>query len=805
MNVRALAATLAVAGACLFLAGPAHAFFPFGGFTEVNQQLRFMTWPLSYLDTDGDGNVGPGEGVRWTFEGEREWEAFDEEGNRITFTTGWSREEQEILKRGFQVWQNIPTSYISFYFTNPVTEPLFTRPITSPDFVIGEEITGIDLINYIKVEDPGEETLPPGVLAVTLITVVLEDTIVEVPGLNYAFPVTGGQIIECDMVYNGAAHRERVVEIDAGDGTTTTQVLPATFDLLATHVHEVGHSIGLGHTPLNNLSEILDDSANTGLIAELEQPVFAQRNAAGQLERVGATPTMYPLYFATDLGDGKFKAGMADLAPDDIAGASFLYPRGSQARYFTVKEEVRSQTRLNFPSSPLPGAHVVAWSNVDNNIGTRRVPLFSTMAGLYENQALFGGKFEMINLLKQHETMAGVTFDATYVFTSNPLDGLSRPFGYTPEDFDSTRVLFGPNTFDFFTAFPSEVFREDGNLLGIEQREQGTPLTYDSVRGKVVSVNSGKTLSTMLPGTKPMFGARNDVCWLNVVVAGVAPTGQTPQFLRDVRDRMLLGSAVGTAVMDAYYRTAPPVARYLSTHPRAFEFARGAFGLWEWVYAHAEVLLMVSGALFALGVAAKLRRWRMLRNAAGGVLVASLLLAGGQAHALLAYMSDEQMVKTSDNVLVGSVESVESYYISEGVIVTDITIVTEDNVKGHLNKGGRVILRQPGGRVGPIVRHVTSLPQFREGEEVVLFLQMQKRTGPVVVGGARGKLMIRTDALTGEKYVASGLALGGPADVEKDAGGKQAQQRITLDAFTEYLREIDRTQKAAEEFSDADG
>ncbi|HOD51408.1 MAG TPA: hypothetical protein PLJ71_16405 [Candidatus Hydrogenedentes bacterium] len=805
MSVRAPMAMLTVAAVCLLMAGHAYAFFPFGGFTEVNQQLRFMTWPLDYLDTNRDGDVGTDEGVRWTFEGEitREYPAYDEEGHLITIqeTTGWTEKEQATLKQGFQVWEDVPTSYAAFYFTNPVTEPLYTRPIGDSDYVIGEGLTAIDMINYVAVEDPGEETLPAGVLGVTLFTIVLEDTVVEMVGTGMSVPVSGGQIVECDIVYSGAMHRERTVEVDTGGGNITTQTIPAMCELLATHVHEVGHSIGLAHTPLNNFSDFLDDTANTGLVAELEQRVYAQRNSAGQLEQVGVTPTMYPIYFATDLGDGKYKGGMSDLAPDDMAGVSYLYPRGSQSRYFELDQEVRSQTRLDFPSAPLPGAHVIAWSDADSNVGTRRVPMFSTMAGLYQNQESFSGYFKMINLLKQHETIKGVTFDATYVFTSNPLNGLSSPTGYTPEDFDSTHVLFGPSAFSFITAFPSEVFNETQNLLGIESREQGTPLIFNMLSGQVVSATTGKSLSTMLPGTTPMFGARNDVCWLNVVVPTTASMVQTPKFLRNVRDQILLNSAIGTAVMDAYYQTAPPIAQYLSSHPRALGVARGVFAGVEWVYARAEMLLVAAAALLVLGVAFEYRRWRLSRQAAGILVLAGLLLAGGSAHASLLYMSDEEMVKAADNVLVGTVEAVESYYIKENVIVTDITIRTEDNVKGHLNKGGQFVLRQPGGRVGPVLRYATDLAEFKEGEEVLLFLQTEKRRGPAVVCGERGKLLVQTDPLNGEKYVVCGpqaAAPGNSGKSEKD-GGQKVAQRVELEAFKDYLREMDKQQKAEEE------
>ena len=125
MSVRVRMAMLAGVAVCVLMAGPAYAFFPFGGFTEVNKTLRYMTWPLEYLDTNGDGDVGSDEGVRWTLERENTIarQELDDEGNLITVytTTGWTDTEQAILAQGFQVWENVPTSYIGFYLTAPVS------------------------------------------------------------------------------------------------------------------------------------------------------------------------------------------------------------------------------------------------------------------------------------------------------------------------------------------------------------------------------------------------------------------------------------------------------------------------------------------------------------------------------------------------------------------------------------------------------------------------------------------------------------------------------------------------------------
>lgn len=770
MSVRMRMAGAAVAVLCL-VAPQAQAFFPFGGFTEAGQ-LRYMTWPLRYLDVNGDGDVGPNEGVLVTFEG----------GDR-----GWTQSEMAVLRQGFDVWANIPTSYMAFRYTDPVTEPLRIPGIEGVDFVF-RDFSQVDFINYIAVLGEGEPQLPPGVLGVTLLTVLLEDSIIENPYTGIAVPVTGGQIIDCDIVYAGPLHRSDEL------GTEPP------YALLDTHVHEIGHFIGLGHTPLNNFSE----SIIRGDLRFLEEPVFAQRNAAGLLDLVGVTPTMFPYVFYVNMGGGESRGGMQDLAPDDIAGASFLYPRGSQDRFFSIEQEARSQSRSGFPSNPLPGGHIIAWSDADNNVTTRRVPLISTMVGLYENEMSRAGRFSIKGLQKQHETITATAFNASYVLTLNPLNGLDDA-GQSPADMDSTHVLFGSSAFTFLTAFPSEVFREGGNILGIEQREQGTPLVFDPLRGRVLSANSGRTLETMLPGTRPMFGDPNDVCPLNVVVAGLTP-GRTPAALRGLRDGVLLETAAGTAFMDAYYRVAPGMAAFLLRNERAYAAARGAMTAAEWVYDRAEWLLAVFAGLFAL-MLTRAARSRRRATAAGLMLLAGLALATSPAHGLLIPMTPEELVAHSDNVITAKVETVESYWVNDYQIATDITFTVTDTMKGRMNKNAQFAISQPGGRVGAVQTIATSLPSFVPGEEIVLFVEARKNASPMVVCGERGKWLVSTDPETGEKTVGVGSpvlkktmlkTIAKSRGEEPPAAESVEDDRVSLEDCKEYLRALARAQRGAD-------
>src|SRR5690606_8190606 len=143
-----------------------------------------------------------------------------------------------------------------------------------------------------------------------------------------------------------------------------------------------------------------------------------------------------------------------------------------------------------------------------------------------------------------------------------------------------------------------------------------------------MSVTSGKTLDVLLATGRPMFGDQSSVCPLNVVVAGLAPM-QTPSVFRTFRDDVLLNTAAGTALVDAYYRAAPTMAEFLLDHHGALAAARYVARGVEWTVVHAEWLLaLVSGALvWVLG-----RRYLRRRHAGA---VSALLLAGALSFAAM--------------------------------------------------------------------------------------------------------------------------------------------------------------------------
>jgi len=766
-----------LAGLCIgIIAGltmDAHAFFPFGAFDQYGR-LEFLRWSWAALnDRNHDGDIsGPNEGVEVLVEGG---------------LNGFTDPEIEIVREAFQVWQDVPTSYIGFQVEGPFQDPV----------ALGDGV--MDLINTVSMELPTDLVtvgVGGGVLGLTFLTFSITGDELLPPTGPVQVTASPGQIIEADIVIDAASHRSAV----PGQAPLA--------DLKATLVHEIGHFLGLDQTPLNNL-EAVTVSGNQILV---ESPVVVLRDATNTKRLVGATPTMFPIAFSVDLGAGSLRAdAQADLAPDDIAGVSFMYPRGSQDEFFTIMQEARTRTHQpNLPSIPLPGGHVVAWCDVDNDPLTPRIPLFSTMSGLYEIQPASAGRFYLYGLYKVLETMGGVeAFEATYSITSSPMNELDLtrqappPFGnttFTPDDFKSVQ---GGVT-NLPALFPSEVFHEGGNVFDITKHDLGTPLVFDRNRSAVISLDSKKTLPTILPQHMPMFGTRNDYCPLNAITATGSVSGRLPTALRGLRDDVLLRSAAGTALVDAYYHVSPALARFLLDHALALRAFQLSVAAAEWCYMNYPILVAFACGL-TLGVAVLRRRKRALWFIS--LLLVALGLAVEPAWALIQNLSDADMVRLSDNVVTGTVQSVTSQWIErhgQQGIVTDVAVIVDDAVKGRLNKSGSIYVRVPGGQVGSAVTIATDMPLFKEGEEVVLFLQDNTAGGFTVVAGRRGKFEVTTDTETGKKYITGSTpdakaALSATAAKKANANGKPQsnpnEARVPLEDYKAYLRELLRQQQ----------
>ena len=740
------------------------AFFPSGGFDEFNV-LRLARWPFYELDTNNDGKITVGEGVG----------VYIEEGKR-----GFKPEEIEDIISAIEVWNSVPTSYASVRIAGYYQDPL---SLTIPDALptISMYVTEADVTDETIEADPETVDVGGGILAVTITLFTVTDTLYEVNGQIY--PLSAGMIIDRDIVVSATAHRTGVEGIKA--------------DLKSTLVHELGHFLGLDHTPLNNLRAVYLTPTDELPAYLVENEVVWMTLPNGEAKYVGATPTMFPIYFEVELPNGTREDGGKDLAPDDISGISWLYPRGAQENFFDIRHEARSRTRRGsgIPSIPLPGGHVVAWADVDNNGYTTRVPLFSTLVGLYEpliNKQL-QGKFNLIGLWKTMEVPGkqGEIFTPTYTLTLSPMNGtgLDRqaPPGMSPSYVDSIQ---GPNSYsvttrsdsDYQVSFMSEVFHEVENIIDVSKKDAGTPLVWNFAMNTVVSAVSGRTIPQMRPYLKPMFGDPNDVCPLNIIEVNTGtgggttttpttpttptiPTGGSISFtndLRSFRDTFLMNSDLGLVLVDMYYTIAPILARAMLKDEFVMKIAIGVVLMIlnsKWlIYVIGVVLLLLTSFWGIVRMrAGRSRTTRLFQGGSRRLFLIFMLLNFGllpTVSARIAYLTTEQLVEASDAVVSGKVVSVNSYMTKNMKIYTDVEIEVIDTIKGDINEGSSLVFTIIGGETNGFVMVCSEMPKFNEGDEVIVYLRyLPKSKKWTLYAGTRSVTSVNTDETTGKKYV----------------------------------------------------
>lgn len=140
------------------------------------------------------------------------------------------------------------------------------------------------------------------------------------------------------------------------------------------------------------------------------------------------------------------------------------------------------------------------------------------------------------------------------------------------------------------------------------------------------------------------------------------------------------------------------------------------------------------------------------------------LLSPARASVLMA-MDLETLTNSADHVLVGTVEKVESHYLSPAsrYIVTDVTVRSERNLLG-VPEGTRFVVRKLGGAVGELGQLVHGEASYQVGEQVLLFAS-ERQGAFYAVGMAQGALHIYRDS-AGVQRVGVDLAgaeLSGPA------------------------------------------
>lgn len=149
-----------------------------------------------------------------------------------------------------------------------------------------------------------------------------------------------------------------------------------------------------------------------------------------------------------------------------------------------------------------------------------------------------------------------------------------------------------------------------------------------------------------------------------------------------------------------------------------------------------------------------------------------------------------ELVATSSVIVHARVTDVRSAFVDgRRSVETFVTVEAGEYLKGNL--GDHVTFMVPGGDMGRYRTIFVGAPQFREGDEVVLFLKTPASGIPYIVGLSQGAYRVLPDRASGRRVVATPVIVGKDlADGERIVRGDPARRPLTIEAFRDVVRQV---------------
>lgn len=126
-------------------------------------------------------------------------------------------------------------------------------------------------------------------------------------------------------------------------------------------------------------------------------------------------------------------------------------------------------------------------------------------------------------------------------------------------------------------------------------------------------------------------------------------------------------------------------------------------------------------------------RWRTI------IFSLCLIFVAAKSSAVMTALTTDEITKSSDVVIRGMVQRVESYWSDDGkTIMSRATISVVEEVRGQ-NVPHQVVVEFAGGEIGDLGYRVSDSVVFEEGEETLLFLRRPARVSKAVESTPGGK------------------------------------------------------------------
>jgi len=165
--------------------------------------------------------------------------------------------------------------------------------------------------------------------------------------------------------------------------------------------------------------------------------------------------------------------------------------------------------------------------------------------------------------------------------------------------------------------------------------------------------------------------------------------------------------------------------------------------------------------------------------------------------ALMVALSTNKLTKGAQLVIRGKVEKKESLWsTNKEAIVTHVFVNISDVLKGTIEEE-QVLVEIDGGEVGDLGLKVSDTPEFKVGEEVILFLTpgASRVSGTInkIVGSGQGKYSIGVDGIArkdGFSVVSPKFLKGRDEFVTKDDVDSIMDKVISVDKLTKKIKKI---------------
>ena len=130
----------------------------------------------------------------------------------------------------------------------------------------------------------------------------------------------------------------------------------------------------------------------------------------------------------------------------------------------------------------------------------------------------------------------------------------------------------------------------------------------------------------------------------------------------------------------------------------------------------------------------------------------------------------------------------------KGEIWTDTSFEVVERDKGYLPS--HIVVRHPGGTLDHLHSHVEGAPEFRPGEELILFLWGTPGNHYTVLGWSQGTFRIRKDPRSGSETITQDSYEIPVFDPESNGFTKTGIRNVRMEDFEEAMhREINRQLK----------